>query len=132
MILRYLSGWFILLIAAIANGAMRETWYKRQLGDLTAHQVSTATGIILFGFIIWGMSKLWPIPSSRQAWAIGSMWLVLTVCFEFVFGHFVMGHPWRMLFHDYNVLEGRVWILVLLWTTAAPYVFWRLHHRRDD
>lgn len=30
------------------------------------------------------------------------------------------------LFHDYNILAGRVWLFVLIWTTTAPYVFFRL------
>ncbi|MEW6447103.1 MAG: hypothetical protein AB1426_03305, partial [Bacillota bacterium] len=57
---------------------------------------------------------------------IGLIWLVLTVAFEFGFGHFVMGHSWSRLLHDYNLLKGRLWVLVLLWVAIAPYVFYRL------
>ncbi|MDZ7289365.1 MAG: hypothetical protein ONB44_11320 [candidate division KSB1 bacterium] len=126
MILRYTLAWFILVIAAILNGAIREAVYKNALGDLRAHQLSTLTGIILFGVIIWGLSRLWPLPSAKQAWTVGFIWLALTIAFEFLFGHFVMGHPWSKLFHDYNIFEGRVWLLVLIWTTVAPYVFYKL------
>jgi hypothetical protein len=56
-------------------------------------------------------------------------WLVLTVIFEFLFGHFVMGHPWSSLFHDYNLLAGRVWVLVLIWIAAAPSIFYRIQRR---
>ncbi|MEK9139342.1 MAG: hypothetical protein AAB393_19670 [Bacteroidota bacterium] len=126
MILRYTLGWVVLLMGAIINGVIRETAYKENLGELAAHQVSTLTGIILFGVIIWGMTRLWPIQSSKQAWAIGLIWLALTLCFEFLFFHFVGGKPWSLLLHDYNVLEGRVWVLVLLWVLAAPYLFWRM------
>ena len=63
---------------------------------------------------------------SVPALAIGGIWLALTVAFEFLFGHYVMGHPWSRLFHDYNLLEGRLWVLVLVWTFIAPYVFYRL------
>ena len=125
MILRYVFGWIILLTVAVINGAIREGVYKERLGELTAHQVSTLTGITLFGIIIWGMSRLWPMESARQAWTIGMIWLVMTVCFEFLFGHFALGHAWSTLVHDYNILEGRVWILVLIWTLVAPYIFWR-------
>jgi hypothetical protein len=37
-----------------------------------------------------------------------------------------MGHPWKRLFHDYNLLRGRLWVLILIWTGVAPYVFFRL------
>lgn len=126
MILRYTFAWFILMVAAISNGALRNALYLNRLGELCAHQVSTLTGIILFGIIIWGLSRLWPLPSATQAWTVGFIWLAMTIAFEFLFGHFVVGHPWSKLLHDYNLLEGRVWLLVLIWTTIAPYVFYKL------
>jgi hypothetical protein len=67
MILPYIFAWFILVVAAILNGAIREAVYKNSLGELHAHQLSTLTGIILFGMIVWGLSRLWPLPSARQA-----------------------------------------------------------------
>lgn len=126
MILRYTFAWIILLVVAIANGALREAVYKSRLGELRAHQVSTLTGMILFGIIIWGLSRLWPLASAKQAWTVGFIWLALTLAFEFLFGHFVTGTPWSKLLQDYNVLEGRLWPLILIWVTVAPYVFYRM------
>lgn len=126
---KYLLGWFILLVAAIINGAAREALYKQALGDLGAHQLSTLTGILLFAVLIWGMSRIWPIPTPTEAWRIGILWLLMTIGFEFLFGHFVMGHSWEKLFYDYNILEGRVWVLVLIWTLVAPRVFYQAKHR---
>jgi hypothetical protein len=51
---------------------------------------------------------------------------VLTVAFEFGFGHFIAHKPWSELRADYNVLRGRVWILVLITISAAPYIAARL------
>jgi len=51
---------------------------------------------------------------------IGAFWLVSTILFEFIFGHYVMGHSWNTLFADYNILKGRVWSLVLLTAFIAP------------
>ncbi len=126
MILRYTFAWLILLVAAILNGALREAAYKNHLGELRAHQISTLTGIILFAVIVWALSRWWPLQSAKQAWSVGFLWLAMTLAFEFLFGHFVMGHPWAKLLHDYNLLAGRVWLLVLIWTTIAPYVFYKL------
>ena len=96
------------------------------MGELTAHQLSTFTGLILFGLYIWVLTGLFRIESSNQALLIGGIWLIMTVAFEFIFGHYVMGHPWNKLFCDYNMLKGRVWLLVLIWTSAAPYLFYRI------
>jgi hypothetical protein len=54
------------------------------------------------------------------------MWLGLTVAFEFLFGHFARGLSWKELLHDYDILSGRLWVLVLLWITVAPYLCYRL------
>ena len=94
--------------------------------ELSAHQLSTFIGFILFGLYIWSLTGIYQIESSSQAFVIGGMWLIMTILFEFIFGHFIMRHPWSKLLHDYNLLKGRVWLLVLIWTAVAPYVFYRI------
>lgn len=125
MVIRYLLCWFLLAIAAILNGVLREATYGQFLTEQRAHQLSTATGILLTGILGWGISRIWPIASATQAWIIGLCWLLATIAFEFGFGHFVVGHPWSKLFADYNLLKGRLWLLFLLWITVMPYVFYR-------
>ena len=126
MIAKYILVWFVLAIVANINGIIRNKVYAKFLGDLRAHQLSTLTLIILFGLVIWGFTRLLKITSAQQAWTIGFMWLGMTLAFEFLFGHFVIGHPWSKLLHDYNIFQGRIWILILIWTTVAPYFFHKL------
>jgi hypothetical protein len=123
---KYIFLWFILVFAAIVNGAIRNLVYTKFVGELSAHQISVVTGIILFGIIFWLIFRKWMPVSSQQAIMIGVMWLIMTVAFEFIFGHFVMGNSWDKLFHDYNILKGRLWIIVLLWVTFAPYIFYKV------
>jgi len=124
--MRYLITWVAMVFIALANGAFRQLTFGKYMSELHAHQLSTATGIFLLGIFIWAVIRFWPPSSASQAITIGVMWLVLTAAFEFLFGHFVAGHPWSRLLHDYNLLEGRVWALVLIWVTLAPYVFYSL------
>ena len=70
--------------------------------------------------------ELWGAAFSIPLALFGLIWLALTVVFEFLFGHYVVGHPWSRLLHDYNILQGRVWALVLIWTAVVPYVIYRL------
>jgi len=125
-ILIYTGAWLGLVILAIINGTLREKAYGQFMDELTAHQLSTAIGLILFSSYIWFLTGKFRIESSKQAISIGGMWLCMTVLFEFVFGHYVMGHSWNRLFHDYNLLKGRIWILILIWTASAPYVFYQI------
>ena len=96
------------------------------MSELAAHQLSTVIGLCVFGVFFWYLTGFFPLESSGQALGIGVMWLVFTILFEFVFGHFVMGHSWHKLFADYNIFEGRLWSLVLVWTFIGPYIFFNI------
>jgi hypothetical protein len=58
--------------------------------------------------------------------AVGGYWLILTVGFEFIFGHYVAGHSWERLLADYNLGQGRIWVLVLVTTFLAPWLSHKL------
>jgi uncharacterized membrane protein len=119
-------AWFGLVILAIINGIARNSIYGPHMNELTAHQVSTVTGVTLIMLATWMLNRFWPIGSQKEAVVIGVIWLVMTVAFEFLFGHYVMGHTWERLLQDYNILAGRIWILFLVFTAAAPYIVYRL------
>ena len=123
---KYVLVWVQMVAIAIANGALRESWYGQHLSELAAHQLSTLTAVILFGVYIWFVVRFWPPTSAAQAVAVGLLWLVMTITFEFLFGHYLAGHSWERLLHDYNLLAGRVWPLVLVWVAVAPYLFFRM------
>lgn len=123
---KYVIAWFPMIIIAIGNGLFREKFLANRLSELQAHQLSTASMIVLFGIYVWILFKIWTPISASQAIIIGLIWLVLTVVFEFLFGHYVAGHSWDKLLHDYNILKGRVWLLVLIWITIAPYIIYQI------
>lgn len=123
---RFILAWIPMVLIAIANGMIREATYGKQLSDLRAHQISTLTGVFLFGVYIWGLIHVLSITSTGQAVAIGLIWLAMTITFEFLFGHYVAKHSWNTLLADYNVLKGRLWAVVLIWVAIAPLVFYNL------
>lgn len=131
MFLKYFLAWFPLVVIAIINGSIRQFGYSQYVTELSAHQISTFTGIVLFGIYIWLITRVWKINSAKQAFAIGGMWLGMTILFEFGFGHYVMGHPWSKLLHDYNLFAGRLWIFILIWTATAPYVFYKFNRKNN-
>jgi hypothetical protein len=129
MIVRYTLLWLPMVLIAIINGIIRDFTYKKYLGELAAHQVSTATGILLFGIYIWALGLKWKLESGRQAVVVGLIWLGLTVAFEFLFFHYAMGHPWSELLEAYNIFEGKVWVLVLVFIAAAPWLSYTIHSK---
>jgi hypothetical protein len=122
-LLKYFLAWFPMLLLAIANGALREFIFKKYTGELTAHQLSTFSLLLLFAIYI----RMPPV-SANQAILVGLFWLVLTLLFEFGFGRF-RGNSWETMFADYNLLKGRLWILIPVWIAIAPYVFFKLMNR---
>jgi len=114
--------WFGLLIVAIINGTIRDFTYQKKICEHKGHQVSTITLLIFISLYCYFIFNLWKLESETEAIIVGIIWLVLTLAFEFLFGHFVSKKEWKVLFKDYNILKGRLWILIPLWTAIVPYL----------
>ena len=120
MIFRAILIWVLLLGFAVLNGTVREFVLAPRLGAQGAHVASTLV-LCAAIFIVALLFTRWIAPKSRGgALLIGSVWLALTLAFEFLAGHYLFGSSWEGLLADYNLLRGRVWILVLVATLFAP------------
>jgi hypothetical protein len=120
MLSRAIVVWLVLLVIASVNGAVRELLLIPRIGAAAGRAVSS---LLLSAFIL-GVTWLtieWIGPSSsRDAWRVGVLWVVLTLAFEFLGGHYLFGSPWPNLLADYNLFQGRIWVLVLIVTAIAP------------
>jgi hypothetical protein len=119
---RWLLAWVGAPVLAILNGAVREFAYKDQVGESAANQISVAPLITLLGLYFWILQRRWPLATTRDALSVGAVWVTLSVLFEFGFGHYVEGDSWSDLFETYNVAEGNIWILILLWIAVGPAI----------
>lgn len=127
--MKYFLAWLGMVPVAVGNGALRQLWYGRHLPELMAHQLSTLLGVVLLGLYMRVVLRRWPPATAGRAWAVGLMWLGLTLAFELVFMAFATGATWEKLLQDYDLAAGRVWLAVPLWVACAPYVFFRLGRR---
>jgi len=90
------------------------------MGDVAGRVLSSVTLCLAILLLSW-FTIQWIAPlSSRHAWTIGGLWVGLTLAFEFLGGHYVFGNPWSESLADYNILRGRIWLLVLVITATAP------------
>jgi hypothetical protein len=126
----HLAAWLGMLVLAVLNGALREALLTPVLGDTAARQLSTLLLLALFSVWFWFLHQRWPLSTARQAWLVGTLWLAVTLAFETYMGRVLGGKPWPEVLEDYNLLAGRIWILVPLWTLVGPYVFFRWSKRR--
>lgn len=120
---RVIVVWILLAVAMIVQGAAREVLVAPMVGALRAHQTSSVAGalIVVLGSAL-SLRWLGAVQDTPLQLRIGALWLVFTIVFEFVFGHFVVGHSWGALLHDYDLSEGRLWLLVLVATGLGPLV----------
>jgi len=117
---RWLPAWLGLATLGVTNGIVREIAYADTVGDHAAHQLSTFTLIAMIAGYTWWLERRWPLASTADALRVGSLWVVMTVAFEFGFGHYVDGASWSTLLADYDLTRGNLWILVLVTIAAAP------------
>ncbi|HDN68747.1 MAG: hypothetical protein ACXQT6_02570 [Candidatus Methanospirareceae archaeon] len=127
LFLAALAVWGAFAVAGILNGVFRESFLAPKVSEHASHVLST---LVLVGVIFAGsflfllvLANLEIDYSKADLVLVGVVWVVLTVVFEFGFGHFVAGNSWSTLLTDYNLLNGRVWSLVLLAVFVAPS-FW--------
>lgn len=120
MLLLYgLGAWLVFMVTGILNGMLRIAVLQPSMREYPAHVASTLLlsvalliEISVFLDIVGDYSLGWLV-------ALGIMWTLLTVGFEFGFGR-AMGQSWGTLLENYDVLHGRIWPLVLLVTLLTP------------
>jgi len=97
-----LGVWVLFIIPAILNGIARGI-YAPYTDELLIHQISSVilcTGIFAVTYVFLKHSGVSGI--SRQFIYIGLIWL--------------------RLLYDYNIFEGRIWLLVLVVTATSPWL----------
>jgi hypothetical protein len=131
MIRRALLVWGAMLVAASVNGALREALLIETLGDVAGRALSTVVLAALVLLLTCVTLRWIGARTPRDAWTVGLLWLALTLAFEFLAGRYLFGRPWGALLEDYDVTRGRIWILALLTTVAAPRLCLQRGRERD-
>jgi hypothetical protein len=129
LFLKAAAIWLLILAVAVLNGAFRELALVPGLGKpaaLVLSGVLLSACILVISFML--VPRLGPF-RTRHYLNIGLLWLVLTVTFEFAFGHLYQGRSWAELFQAYTFTDGNMWPLVLLVTLVAPLLAGRLRRR---
>jgi hypothetical protein len=127
-ILRCFALWCAIIPFAIVNGIVRERVLN---GILGLRRARVASGVLLSGIIFgWTVATITWIdwPPLLPYVAMGLVWLILTVAFEFGFGRLVAKRTWPELFAPYRFEGGDLWPVVLVVVTVSPPLAALLRH----
>ena len=130
--LRLLRAWAIILPFMIANGIFRELVLKRAVNDATADVLSALIGVAII--VVSTRVLLHPLAGKSVPDLVRASvtLVVLTVLFEFTFGHYVDHKSWAELAANYEIWNGRLWPVVLAVLAFTPFVWgrWSLEDKR--
>ena len=117
--LKAFALWLLILLLAIANGALREGVLLKSLERGTAF---TLSGLVLIACVLavalTAIGWLGRLTVAQYA-LVGAFWLLLTLAFEFGFG-LLRGQSLAALLDAYRFKDGNIWPIVLAVAAAAP------------
>ncbi|MCE2990092.1 MAG: hypothetical protein ACK5UX_06015 [Burkholderiales bacterium] len=144
LLARALAVWLLIILAESIHGTLRTLLLVPLMGDFPARQVSVFTGAVIIFAVAWFTHRwMWRervspsvvIPSERSdeesafppnpTYAIGTLWVALTITFEITLGR-ALGMPWSRILEDYNLLQGGLMPLGLVALWATPWLVARL------
>lgn len=121
---KYILAWVGLPFIAILNGLLRELTYCYVAGEKAGHQISSILLSIIICFYVIILNSRVTLKNSAEAFSAGFVWLTLTMTFEVIIG-FVAGTPFNQQIQSYNIVDGNLWVLVLLTVFFAPVLLRR-------
>ena len=125
MLLRAVLVWMLIAMAETIHGILRVRLLNPRVGDHRARQIAVGTASL----IILGIAALtvpWIAPTSPgDALAVGALWLVAMLAFEFSLGRFVFHLKWDRILADFDFRRGGLLGFGMLVLFFAPYLVGR-------
>ncbi|MGB5444538.1 MAG: hypothetical protein WBM99_03440 [Psychromonas sp.] len=120
--LKAIGIWLIIVFAAICNGLFREKVLTSLIGAKLALPVS---GLLLSLLVLFVAFIFIPFFNTQQPgiyFAVGILWVAITLAFELLFGHFVLDKSWQEIIQVFDIRNGDLFTVVLLITAVAPWI----------
>jgi hypothetical protein len=121
-LLRALVVWLVIMGAESIHGALRTIVIAPLVGDFRARQLAVFTGSLLIVAIVAALIRWLRLVTVGSMLAVGLMWVVLTVGFEFLLGRVVVDYSWDRVLSDYNLRRGGLLPIGLVVFALSPLI----------
>jgi hypothetical protein len=130
LVLKAVLVWLVMMAAESVHGTLRALFLVPRVGDLRARQIGVIVGALLVLGIAYVFSNWLAAAARKPLLLMGVAWTMLTVIFEVLFGHLVVGLSWQRLWSDYDIAHGGLMPFGLAAMTLSPLIASRLGTRR--
>ena len=131
IIVKACALWFAIAVLAVCNGILRETVITPLLGAQMALPLSGLILMLAIFLVSYFAVGLLGATNRKQGVFIGLQWLLMTLAFEFIFGHLVAGKSWDELLVVFDIRQGDLFSLVLLSTLLSPCIAISMQKRQQ-
>lgn len=118
--------WLMIALLAIINGIFRESILVSAMDQSMAIAVSGLTLSLIIFMVTYVSFPLFGKHHALTYFFIGVQWVVMTLLFEFLFGHYVLDKPWFSILQVFNIVKGDPMLLVLFVSLFSPLLVARI------
>ena len=125
-LLRGFSVWLVIIFAESVHGTLRQLFLAPLTGDFTARRIAFFVGMALIFLIAYLYIRWIRAENAKQLFAVGLMWAILTLLFEFGLGIFVLNYSWERVKEDYDASRGGLMGFGIVFMAPTPYLAARI------
>ena len=131
---RALGMWFLLFAGLVLLFALRDAMIANMQDPKLVYQLSAIVAAILVLIATFKMVDRLETNTTKELLLVGTLWAVLTGVLSVVFAHWLLKRDFGLIFQDWDLLNGRLYLLVLGALFLGPYLMTRLHgiEERDE
>ena len=112
--------WFIIAVLSVGNGVFRESVLVPSIGYSLALPLSGITLSVIV-FVVTCLSfEFFGRQGALGYFLMGTQWVVMTLLFEFVFGHYVLSKSWSDILQVFDIMKGNFFVIVLAVSLISP------------
>ena len=119
-LVRAFAVWLLIMFAESVHGTLRQLFLAPIVGDFASRRITFFVGMLLIFVITYFFIRWIRVETFLSLFAVGLLWAILTLLFEFGLGFFVLGYTRERMLEDYDVSRGGLMGFGIAFMIFAP------------